>query len=481
MADRRLYPCGVNYTHEILRNPTSEQLFAAIVRSPSSMTMIIVAILLSALTLLVFLEGEFYICRRIPGRRKVQLSFIMGIYPVFSITSLLTILVPRAAIITKFTAQIYMAVALFQFIMLINNYYGGREKMLAILEGVEIPIASPPCLCCCRCCIPKTKVTKNNINKFVRRTRTAVLQCAIIKPILWFIATVLWTNGSYRPGDFTISSAYLWLQLFATISTITALQGLIILYQTSREPLKDFKLRPKFFTVQMALVITNVQSLVISLVAAGGHLRCKGPYPPGLRALYIESIITIVEMFFFMILAMIWYRRLEGNVDKEQLYQLMSKRYAKIRDSYAKNDPTGTTQLTLQDQMDCESVHGTMLAEADATATPPHSNGFIPNGNIPNEQDMERTSLSSKRSSSDTHSGMCLNEVVMEETDHFPMENGGAIQALWLHRSSAHAVGNGHLTNGFLPSPQKPKRWSDNEYRLNWNVVQEVADRESDV
>lgn len=182
-----------------------------------------------------------------------------------------------------------------------------------------------------------------------------------------------------------------------------------------------------------------------------------------------------------MILAMIWYRRLEGNMDKEQLYQLMSKRYAKVRDSYAKNDPSGTTQLTLQDQMDCESVHGTMLAEADATATPPHSNGFIPNGNIPKEQDMERTSLSSKRSSSDTHSGMCLNEVVMEETDDFPMENGGAIQALWLHRSSAHAVGNGHLTNGFLPSPQKPKRWSDNEYRLNWNVVQEVADRESDV
>ena len=88
----------------------------------------------------------------------------------------------------------------------------------------------------------------------------------------------------YYP-QFTISSAYLWLQLVATVSTITALQGLIILYQTSREPLKDFMLRPKFFTVQMSLVITNVQNLVISLLAASGKIACKGPITPGLRAM----------------------------------------------------------------------------------------------------------------------------------------------------------------------------------------------------
>ena len=35
----------------------------------------------------------------------------------------------------------------------------------------------------------------------------------------------------------------------------------------------------------MALVITNVQNLVISLLAAGGKIACKGPITPGLRAM----------------------------------------------------------------------------------------------------------------------------------------------------------------------------------------------------
>ncbi len=35
----------------------------------------------------------------------------------------------------------------------------------------------------------------------------------------------------------------------------------------------------------MALVLTNVQSLIISLLAAGGKITCKGPLNPGLRAM----------------------------------------------------------------------------------------------------------------------------------------------------------------------------------------------------
>ncbi|XP_072031753.1 organic solute transporter subunit alpha-like [Amphiura filiformis] len=462
MATRNI--CGNNTF--VLRNPTSEQLFAVIVESPASMTIMIMAILLTSLTVLVFIEGEFYICKRIPSRRKVHLSFIMGIYPVFSVTSLLSLLVPRAAIITKFTAQIYMSVALIQFVMLINSYYGGRDKMLKILEGIEIPIASPPCLCCCKCCIPKTTVNEKNITKFVRRTRTAVLQVAIVKPFLWFIATVLWTNGTYRPGDFTVSSAYLWLTVFATISTITALQGLIILYKTSRDPLKDFKLRPKFFTVQMALVITNVQTLIITFLAAGGVIGCKGPLTPGLRAMYIDSIVTIVEMFFFMILAMIWYRRLEGNVHKDELYDIMSKRYARLQNVYGKDHPSATP-LTLQDQLDRESLAGSHQSSQEPLETP------IANGVIPHDggQTMDRNSNSSKNEL--IPNGNCLNEIATEEMDTFD-EYAGPVQALWLHR--------GADDNGFIPTTtSRPKRWSDNEFRINWTVVDEVTDRETDV
>ncbi len=179
----------------------------------------------------------------------------------------------------------------------------------------------------------------------------------------------------------------------------------------------------------------------------------------------IDSIVTIVEMFFFMILAMIWYRRLEGNVDKDQLYDIMSKRYSRLKSAYGK-DPS-VTQLTLQDQMDRESLVGSAQSSQEPLETP------IANGVIPHEsgQSMDRNSNSSQKEL--IPNGNCLNEIATEETDTFD-EYSGPVQALWLHRGTDE--------KGFVPSTTaRPKRWSDNEFRINWTVVEEVADRETDV
>ena len=178
----------------------------------------------------------------------------------------------------------------------------------------------------------------------------------------------------------------------------------------------------------------------------------------------IDSIVTIVEMFGFMILAMIWYRRLEGNVDKDQLYDIMSKRYNRLRDTHGKD----SAQLTLQDQMERESLAGSgSPSSTELALDTPCGNGVIPHDG----QTMDRISNSSKKDLL-LPNGNCVNELATEETDGFD-ENSGPVQALWLHRGSE---------GKFVPTTvSRPKRWSDNEFRINWTILPEVTDRETDV
>ncbi|XP_033115895.1 organic solute transporter subunit alpha-like [Anneissia japonica] len=364
MADGDANNCSFDF-----EDPTTSQLLQAINGNYASTTTLVAATILSIITFIVFIEGEIFVCRKIASRRKVQLSFIMGIYPVFSATSLISLYVPRASLVARFTAQVYLSVSLLQFVMLITGYFKTRDNMQRLLKGSILPLGSPPLLIFASCCLPKIPITEENLLKIVRTIKAAVLQVAVLKPILWFVATVLWTNGSYKPGKIGLHEPFIFFQVASLLSTLMALNGIIILFRLCKEPLKKFKITPKFFTVQLALVLTTTQSILIAIFISAGVITCRGPFGARMRGSYIDNLLTVVEMFFFNIMATIWYRRTEGNVDPEE--QLQRRYYAQLSSTY-KVDPA--IQIALGDETD---VMTSLTSETSSRTLDSNSNEGI--------------------------------------------------------------------------------------------------------
>ncbi|XP_071833162.1 organic solute transporter subunit alpha-like [Apostichopus japonicus] len=344
------YPFGCD--GPVLIKPTTEQLLAALAEERTILILLAFAIGLTVLTVGIFIESLIYVCRKIPSRRKVQLAFVMGIYPVFCTTSLMALLVPNAALLTHFTAQVYFSVALVQFIMLLTGYYGSKDGLLNLLKGQIIPLGSPPLLIFCTCLWPKIPIVPPTYKKFIRAIRFMVIQTAIFKPMMLFIGGMLWSNNNYTPGNFSGSDPWLVMEIMMLFSSMFALNGIIIMFRISKDTMKEFHLVPKFFTVQLTLILTSVQGFTISLIVYFGGIACRPPFIPPMRGLYYDKFLNIFEMFIFNLFATIWFRRLDGNLDEVQKERRLSK-YSRLSGSISgppggekpSNMPTLSTSL----------------------------------------------------------------------------------------------------------------------------------------
>ncbi|XP_070565716.1 organic solute transporter subunit alpha-like [Ptychodera flava] len=276
--------------------------------------MISIAVILTAIIIGLFLDSLKFLNAQIPlKRRRSRILWIMGIYPVFATSSLMALFMPRASILTGFTASVYLSVTLYQFMLLIFDYFGGGLAMLTMLKGQKMMIGTPPVLIFCCCCLPKVPVTRKSIT-WVRRL---VLQVAFVRPMVLFISAVMWADGSglYTPGKFSPRDAFLYLNVASVVSTLAAFQCIVILFKLTKEPLQNYKIVPKFFSVQLALIFSNLQSVIIGFLMNSGTIPCSMTWSRAMNGQFIHNFALIVEMFLFAVLARISYRKRTGNLD----------------------------------------------------------------------------------------------------------------------------------------------------------------------
>ncbi|XP_072031756.1 LOW QUALITY PROTEIN: organic solute transporter subunit alpha-like [Amphiura filiformis] len=308
-TEKRIMEPGDNCT---TADPTSEQLYTELRNNIAALLTLICVTIVALSTIAMFLEAVFYVNKKIPSsRRRIRLIVIMGIYPVQTMTSLLALYVPRAHLMNTLAASVYFSVALFQFLMLIIDYYGGKYAVVELLTDKKVSLANPPLTCCC-VCLPTFTMTMRNLS-WVKR---CVMQVAFIRPASLFIALVLWTDGKYQPGQVSFSEAYIYLNLISIGSGLLALWGISLMLKASAEPLSEFQIRPKFYLVQMVLILISAQNLILSLMVSGGAIPCIPPFRSDARANYISDLLIIVEMFFFSILSRLYFRTRIGNMDK---------------------------------------------------------------------------------------------------------------------------------------------------------------------
>ncbi|CAK9301551.1 unnamed protein product [Gordionus sp. m RMFG-2023] len=75
--------------------------------TPLGFSFLSIATLLSILTFLIFVDELYYIYVKVPYKsHKERLYWVIGIFPVFSMTSLLGIYVPRSGVLVDFVASV---------------------------------------------------------------------------------------------------------------------------------------------------------------------------------------------------------------------------------------------------------------------------------------------------------------------------------------------------------------------------------------
>ncbi|ESO94448.1 hypothetical protein LOTGIDRAFT_161138 [Lottia gigantea] len=76
-----------------------------------------------------------------------------------SVTSLLSIVIPRSYILNEFVASSFLAIAIHRFYKLIMLYYEGEDNFLNEMKNEKIQLNRPPFARCCFMC-PKINVTR---------------------------------------------------------------------------------------------------------------------------------------------------------------------------------------------------------------------------------------------------------------------------------------------------------------------------------
>ncbi|XP_033029668.1 organic solute transporter subunit alpha-like isoform X1 [Lacerta agilis] len=261
-----------------------------------------------------FLEQMGFFLRHGNSSRRTSLSlWILGVYPVFSLTSLIGLFIPRASFVCNFVASIYHSITLWKFLALIRDFFGGSDRMLQQLESQRV--SPDPFPCCCCCCLPEIAANRTNL----RCMTLAVYQLSVIRTILFFVALILWTDEKYDYGDVGYTNPNSYIYAIIAISTFLSFYGYLLFYKATKPALNGYNLRSKFVCIILVLVLCGLQSGILETMGAVGAIPCSPPLSPVTRSQVIYYYSLAVEMFFIGIFAHYSFRRAEPQLDTQQV------------------------------------------------------------------------------------------------------------------------------------------------------------------
>ncbi|KAL4236227.1 hypothetical protein ACF0H5_004614 [Mactra antiquata] len=260
----------------------------------------------------IFYEEVIFLQRTYYGdeTRVRKVATILGLFPVTILTSLTSILVPTSTTLCDVIASCYLSICFYTFVTLTIDYFDGEEHMLAVLSHDKVQLNTPPCCCCCCCILRPIKMTRNALLIL----KTCSLQVAVVRPVLLFIAAVLWTDGKYNKGLDSSSSSYLYITILTVISTLVSMYGTVVIYRATRDHLKQYHLHLKYISFKVMLVLINLQSLIFGILAIFDIPECVGTRGTKVRASYMHHGILVIESFLLTLVARKAYRQDETEI-----------------------------------------------------------------------------------------------------------------------------------------------------------------------
>ncbi|XP_005112573.2 organic solute transporter subunit alpha, partial [Aplysia californica] len=304
-----------------------------------------------------FIDKVIFVFRQYKTGKKIQSKSIqiVGIYPVVAVCAFIALCFPKATFICLFVRSTYLSCCLYTFISLMVQYMSGKDSMLSRLEDHQIhqiSLQAPPCFCCC-CCLPKPKATRRNI----RILELCVLQNAILSPVIYLVAIVLWLDGKYRTGEFSLTNSYPYLNFLNAFSFIFAMQSFIIFFRMCRDILRPLRIVPKFFSLQLVVILANLQSTIFALFVKQALPACTNGLSANVKGEAYFNMVLIVEMFALSFMARCAYRRSHSNIDA-------------ILNTQDATKETETSKYTKSDDNSKPLINGVSKDQSSAEGTP---------------------------------------------------------------------------------------------------------------
>ncbi|ESN92577.1 hypothetical protein HELRODRAFT_189512 [Helobdella robusta] len=279
-----------------------------------------ILILLTATTFGLYIEEIFFIYNNFKIRtRATKTVWILGFFPIFSFTGLIGTVVPRSGPLVDMVANVFFGTCLYNFGQLMINYMGGHRRLWQMVErGRELKLNTLP-VCCCCVCLP--------VSQFSRRTffriTFMIMQVAVVRPVIMFVAAVLWTDGIYRPGDTSLNNGFIYIMVVNLISTMLAVYGLMLTKGALQENLQEkFSITGKIASLQLTLICSVIPNLIIGILVSNGVITCGPLLTSKGRGEVLYHMILVFLMLPFSMMGRQFYRRAsdgDGYAEREKL------------------------------------------------------------------------------------------------------------------------------------------------------------------
>ncbi|XP_060942558.1 organic solute transporter subunit alpha-like [Limanda limanda] len=268
--------------------------------------------LMSCMSLLLYLEQCVYIYKKLPYPKKTTIIWINGAAPVIATMACFGMWIPRAVMFTDMTSNCYFAVVVYKVLVLMIEEYGGTDLFLKRFSGETFKISVGPCCCCCLC-LPRVPMSR----RMLFLLKVAALQYAILKTVLSVLSIILWTNGNFDLSDLEITGTAIWINPFIGVLTITSLWPVGIIFMNTNSNLRKIKIIPKYAMYQLILVLSQLQTSIINILALNETIPCSPPFSSTAWGSMLSQQIMIVEMFIITLVTRCLYRRTYDTLPTE--------------------------------------------------------------------------------------------------------------------------------------------------------------------
>ncbi|XP_028277629.1 organic solute transporter subunit alpha-like [Parambassis ranga] len=268
---------------------------------------------MSCVSLLMYLEQCVYMYKKLPYPKKTTIIWINGAAPVIATMSCFGMWIPRAVMITDMTSNCYFAVVVYKVLVLLIEELGGSKLFLKRFSGTTFRINTGPCCCCCLC-LPRVPMSR----QMLFLLKIGALQYAILKTVLSVLSIILWTNGNFDLSDLEITGTAIWINPFIGVLTITSLWPVAIVFMNTNGLLRSLSIVPKYAMYQLVLVLSQLQTSIINILALDGTIACSPPFSSQARGSLLSQQIMIMEMFLITLVTRFYYRRTYDAVPFEE-------------------------------------------------------------------------------------------------------------------------------------------------------------------
>ncbi|XP_012718433.2 organic solute transporter subunit alpha [Fundulus heteroclitus] len=277
-----------------------------IIRQMDVVSIILYSVLtfMAAVSALVFMEECVYIYRKVPANKKSVIIWVNGAAPVISTMSCLGMWIPRAVMFTDMTSATYFAIVVFKFLIMMLEEIGGDEAFLKRADKHKLKISTGPCCCCCPC-LPHVSITRRTL--FLLKLGS--FQFAILKLVFTILSIILWTNGNFNVQDMSITGASIWINPFVGILTIIGLWPVSIMLIHLKTTLRTRKIVPKYAMYQLVLILSQLQTAIINILAMNGTIAPSRLLSSPARGYMLSQQLLILEMFIITLVTRLLYRR----------------------------------------------------------------------------------------------------------------------------------------------------------------------------